>query len=96
MTQDENSIQLIFALEQKLGVLIREYKQCKTQLEKIEKKLEQANSRNSKLKQQIESLKEENKAILLKQQSEGLSVHKDLRKYLDEVIELLDKNIDLL
>lgn len=94
--QDENSIQLIFKLEQKLGVLIREHKKCKAALAKLEGKFEKTNALNLQLRQQLEDLKEENKAVLLRQQTDELPVHEDLKKYLDEVIELLNKNIDLL
>ena len=94
--QDENSIQLIFKLEQKLNALIREHKQYKLQLKKLNQKLEQANTQNQQLQEQIDALTLENKSILLRQLSEDFTAHDNLKKYLDEVIEMLDKNIDLL
>ncbi len=93
----ENSIHLILNLESKIQDLIKVHKTLKKDYAVLEKKmkvLEQTNAQLSLEKEQLEEqLKRSNAQHIFQGNPEELE---GLRKYMDEVIEQLNKNIDLL
>lgn len=93
----ENSIQLILSLESKIQALIKTHKALKKDYEVLEKEmtmLKQTHTQLSLEKQQLEEkLKQNATQLLLQSNNEELE---NLRTYLDEVIEQLNKNIALL
>lgn len=94
---EKNSIQLILSLESKIQALIKAYKTLKKDYEVLEKEMKTLKQNNAQLRsekiQLEEKLKHSSAQLLLQGNTEELE---NLRKYLDEVIEQLNKNIELL